>query len=125
MPREVPIPLDMAAISFESINAVALARELLRSEQSSEDGRAAQTLAKSKGLTTVLTAVPAGGHIGEHRAPGPVIIVPLIGSAVFSGGSSEPRSISVGQALLVGEGQKHQVTAHEDCAFLIVIGLQT
>ena len=124
MPEEVPIPLDVTAISFKMIDALSLAEDLLKSEQSQKDGRAARTLGKSKGLTTVLTVIAGGGNLGEHAAPGPVVIVPLVGTATFSG-AGEAHSISVGQALLVGEGQKHQVTAREDCAFLIIIGLQS
>ena len=125
MASEVPIPLDLAAISFKSIDVLSLAEDLLKSEQSLKDGRAARTLAKCKGLTTILTVIPAGGKVGEHAAPGPVIIVPLVGTATFSSGQGEAHSICVGQALLVGEGQKHRVTAREDCAFLVVIGLQS
>ena len=125
MPEEVPIPLDLTAISFKMIDALSLAEDLLKSEQSQKEGRAARTLGKSKGLTTVLTVIAGGGNLGEHAAPGPVVIVPLVGTATFSGGAGEAHSISVGQALLVGEGQKHQVTAREDCAFLIIIGLQS
>jgi len=121
------VPLDLKTLGFKSIDVVALAKDLLRSEQAVRDGRAARTLAKSKGLTAVLTAVPAGGHVGEHAAPGPVVIVPLVGAATFTDGAErdDAHPISVGQALFVGEGQKHRVAAREDCAFLIVIGLQT
>lgn len=122
---EVPIPLDLAAISSVSIDAVSLANQLLKSEQAARDGRAARTLGKSPGLTLVLTAIPAGGTVGEHAAPGPVVIVPLIGAATVRSAGAPERLISVGEALLLGEGQKHQVTAQEDCAFLIVIGQQS
>ena len=125
MPGEVPVPLDLTEISFESVDALSMAKDLLGSDESRTDGRSARTLAKNRGLTTVLTVIPAGGNVGEHAAPGPVVIVPLIGTATFRSGQGEPHPISVGQALFVGEGQKHHVTAREDCAFLIVIGLQT
>ena len=127
MSDKIPVPLDLTTLAFKSIDVLSLAKELLRSEQAVRDGRAARTLAKSKGLTAVLTVVPAGGNVGEHTAPGPVVIIPLVGTATFSSGAGreEPHPISVGQALFVGEGQKHQVAAREDCAFLIIIGLQS
>ena len=127
MTERIPVPLDLTAISFTSVDARSLAKELLKSESAVHDGRAARTLGKSKGLTTVLTVIPAGGNVGEHAAPGPVVIVPLFGTAIFTGGGDEndAHPISVGQTLFVGEGQKHQVTAREDCAFLIIIGLQS
>lgn len=121
------VPLDLTTLGFKPIDVLALANELLRSEQAVHDGRAARTLAKGKGLTVVLTVVPAGGNVGEHAAPGPVVIVPLVGTATFTNGAGQEdvHPVSVGQALFVGEGQKHQVAAREDCAFLIVIGLQS
>ena len=119
--------LDFAAVTVESLDVVSLARELLTSEQITRDGRTARTLAKSEGLTAVLTAVRAGGSVSEHSAPGPVIIVPLIGTAIFSGGDGQrgPRQVSVGHMLCIGKGQRHEVAATEDCAFLIIIGLQS
>jgi quercetin dioxygenase-like cupin family protein len=121
------VPLDLATLSFESVDVLSLAKELLGSEHAVRDGRAARTLAKGHGLTAVLTVVPAGGNLGEHLAPGPVVIIPIVGTATFSGGKDRPEaySISVGQTLFVGEGQKHQVSANEDCAFLILIGLRS
>ena len=125
MTDRTAVPLDLTEISFRSLDALSLAKELLGSEHASRDGRAARTLGKSKGLTVVLTVVPAGGNVGEHAAPGPAVIVPLLGTATFSSGADqETHPVSVGQALFVGEGQKHQVAAAEDCAFLIIIGLQ-
>ena len=127
MNETTPVPLDLTTLAFKSIDVLALAKGLLGSEQAVHDGRAARTLAKSKGLTAVLTVVPAGGNIREHAAPGPVVIVPLVGTATFTNGAGQDdgHPISIGQALFVGEGQKHQVAAREDCAFLIVIGLQS
>ena len=127
MTDKIPVPLDLATLSFKSIDVLSLAKELLGSEHTGRDGRAARTLAKSQGLTAVLTVVPAGGNVGEHIAPGPVVIVPIVGAATFSSGKDrrEAHPISVGQALFVGEGQKHQVSATQDCAFLIIIGLQS
>ncbi len=127
MTDKIPVPLDLATLAFESIDVLSLAKEFLKSEHTARDGRASRTLAKSRGLTVVLTAVPAGGNIGDHAAPGPVVIVPLLGTATFNSGTGPQGAhpISNGQALFVGEGQKHQVEAREDCAMLIIIGLQS
>jgi len=124
MSDDLAVPFDLATIGFQPVDALALARELLESEQARKDGRAARTLGKSRGLTTVLTVLRAGGHLGEHRAPGPLAIVPVVGRATFVGPSGEEHPVSVGQTLFVGEGQTHRVTAGEDSAFLVVIGLQ-
>ena len=126
MTNPIPIPLDLTSIGVQPSDVLSLAIELLKSEHTVRDGHGARTLAKSKGLTVVLTVVPAGGNVGEHPAPGPVVIVPLVGTATFHSGADgeDEQSITIGQTLFVGEGQRHRVTAREDCAFLIIIGLQ-
>jgi hypothetical protein len=60
------------------------------------------------------------------------VIVPLFGTATFSGetdsgetGSSDEHPIWIGHALFIGEGQKHRVRASEDSAFLVIIGLRS
>jgi quercetin dioxygenase-like cupin family protein len=71
--------------------------------------------------------VRAGESIGEHAAPGPVIIMPLFGTAIFSDGNGQRdlRQVSFGHILFIVKGQKHQVAAKDDCAFLIFMGLQS
>jgi quercetin dioxygenase-like cupin family protein len=122
----IPTPLDFGSLSFHSKGALSLAKELLESDYVARDGRAARTLAKSDALTTVLTVIRAGGHIDEHSAASATVIVPLLGTALFNmrGGKPERQAVSVGEVLFMGPGQKHQVTAEEDCAFLIIIGSQ-
>ena len=126
MTNLIPFPLDLTSPAFESSDVLSLANELLKSEHTVRDGHGARTLEKSKGLTVVLTVVPAGGNVGQHVAPGPVVIVPLVGTATFHSGADgeHEQSITIGQTLFVGEGQRHRVTAREDCSFLIIIGLQ-
>ena len=121
----VRAPLDFSSLDFASIETLSLAKELLRSAQAAKDGRAARTLAKSDGLTVVLTVVPAGGNIGEHTAPGPVVIVPILGTVTFGDGGEGIHHVPEGQALFVKAGQKHHVSAEEDCAFLLIIGPQS
>ena len=78
-------PLDFGAITLESLDVAAIARDLLGSEELARNGRSARTLAKGKGMTAVLTAVRAGGEIHEHVAPGPVVIVPVTGAVTVEG----------------------------------------
>ena len=126
MTEKIPAPLDLEGLGFKSIDVLSLAKELLGSEHAVRDGRAARTLAKSGGLTVVLTVVPAGGNLAEHVTPGPVVIVPLMGTATFSGTDAQDgHPVWIGHALFIGEGQRHRVSASEDCAFLIFIGLQS
>jgi quercetin dioxygenase-like cupin family protein len=126
MTDRIPTPLDFSGLSFRSQETLALAKELLGSENAARDKRAARTLAKSEALTVVLTVIRAGGRIEEHSAASATVIVPLLGTALFKmqGADQELQAVSVGEILFMGSRQKHQVSATEDCAFLIVIGSQ-
>ena len=103
----------------------AIAHDLLGSEELARNGRSARTLAKGKGMTAVLTAVRAGGEIHEHAAPGPVVIVPVTGAVTVEGlKNRQSLTLGSGRTLFIGQGEKHRVSAAEDAAFLLLIGLQ-
>ena len=102
------------------------AHDLLGSEELARNGRSARTLAKGKGMTAVLTAVRAGGEIHEHAAPGPVVIVPVTGAVTVEGlKNRQSLTLGSGRPLFIGQGEKHRVSAAEDAAFLLLIGLQS
>jgi quercetin dioxygenase-like cupin family protein len=126
MTDRIPTPLDFDGLSFQSQNALALAKELLGSDHAARDMRAARTLAKSDALTVVLAVIRAGGHIDEHSAANATVIVPLLGTALFKmqGADPELQPVSAGEVLFMGSRQKHEVSATHDCAFLIIIGSQ-
>jgi quercetin dioxygenase-like cupin family protein len=126
MTDRIPTPLDFGGLSFQTQKTLALARELLGSDHTARDTRASRTLAKSEALTVVLTVIRAGGHIDEHSAASATVIVPLLGTALFKMQAADPelQSVSVGEVLYMGSRQRHQVSAKEDCAFLIIIGSQ-
>ena len=93
----------------------AIAHDLLGSEELARNGRSARTLAKSKGMTAVLTAVRAGGEIHEHAAPGPVVIVPVTGAVTVEGlKNRQSLTLGSGRTLFIGQGEKHLVSAAED-----------
>ena len=118
-------PLDFGAITLESLDVAAIAHDLLGSEELARNGRSARTLAKGKGMTAVLTAVRAGGEIHEHVAPGPVVIVPVTGAVTVEGlENRQSLTLGSGRTLFIGQGEKHRVSAAEDAAFLLLIGLQ-
>ena len=119
-------PLDFGAITLESLDVAAVAHDLLGSEELARNGRSARTLAKGKGMTAVLTAVRAGGEIHEHVAPGPVVIVPVTGAVTVEGlENRQSLTLGSGRTLFIGQGEKHRVSAAEDAAFLLLIGLQS
>ena len=119
-------PLDFGAITLESLDVAAIARDLLGSEELARNGRSARTLAKGQGMTAVLTAVRAGGEIHEHVAPGPVVIVPVTGAVTVEGlENRQSLTLGSGRTLFIGQGKKHRVSATEDAAFLLLIGFQS
>ncbi len=125
MTIERHVPLHFAGSLFEHVNLRSIAELLLGSDISKREGRTARTLVKSEGLTVVLETLRPGAGIPEHVAPGPVTVVPLQGSAKFSKpNGAEAVSVGVGTALFISPGERHSVSASEDTAFLIVIGLQ-
>ncbi len=125
MTTERHVPLHFAGSSFDHVDLRSIAEQLLSSDIAKRERRTARTLAKSKRLTVVLEALRPGGEIREHAAPGPVTIVPLLGSATFSKpNGAEAISVDVGTVLFIPPGERHSVSASEDTAFLIVIGSQ-
>ena len=125
MTTERHVPLHFEGSSFAHVDLRSIAEQLLNSDIAKREGRTARTVAKSKRLTVVLETLRPGGEIREHAAPGPVTIVPLLGSAkVSKRNGAEAISVDVGTALFIPPGEKHSVSASEDTAFLIVIGSQ-
>jgi len=127
MTGKIPTPLDFASLKVADLDVLALARELLDSDNAVQDGRSSRTLAKSNALTVVLTVIRRGHGLDEHTAPGPVMIVPLIGAAEFSSGQKAAAGtiIGPGRILMIGKAEKHHLSAREDSAILIVIGSQS
>jgi quercetin dioxygenase-like cupin family protein len=124
MTRKVPVPVDFDALGFRSLDVLSLAGELLTSENAAGDGRTSRTLARSRGLTLVLTAIRAGHSLHDHAAPGPLTIVPIVGTSEFGSDSAGTEEVGPGRVLMIGAGETHRVRAREDCAFLILIGAQ-
>ena len=108
---------------FERFDLEAIAEELLGLARSAGDGKAARTLLKSAELTLVVMALRAGGHLLEHSAPGPLLVVPLRGHASFTDTATDTLGpVRDRTVLLFGPGRRHAVTAEDDAAFLLVIG---
>jgi quercetin dioxygenase-like cupin family protein len=123
MTSNVPTPLDFTSLRLQPFDAGTLADELLRSAGAARDGRSSRTLAKSKALTVVLTVLRAGHSLEEHAASGPVTVVVLRGAVTFTSPDAELKAtVSPGQILMLGIGERHTVHATEDAGFLILIG---
>jgi quercetin dioxygenase-like cupin family protein len=93
----------------------------LRSEPEYEsNGRNGTTLVKNGELRVVLMAMPAGGEMADHHAPGPITVQVLEGEIEFSVGGSA-HLIRPGKLLSLSSGETHAVKAIQASAFLLTI----
>jgi quercetin dioxygenase-like cupin family protein len=95
----------------------------MKEEAFRKSGRDALTLVHGRDLTAVLTAAKKGTICGEHRNPGPTMILPLSGSLRISA-SALGRSLDLrrGSAAAVAPKVPHVIEARSTCAFLTLIG---
>lgn len=116
-------PLQFTADLFQSLDVQPIVTELLAAARADADGKAARTLLKSPAITLVVTVLRAGARLVEHAAPGHVLVVPLHGRVRFTA-PARPAEAHVAdrELLALGAGQRHEVTALEDAAFMLVIG---
>lgn len=116
-------PLTFASDVFETLHLDAIARDLIEAARTDADGKAARTLVKSPELTTVVTALRKGAILREHSAPGPVLVIPLIGRIRFEAPArSASADLDERRVLAMSPGMRHAVAADEDAAFLLVLG---
>ncbi|GAC1324159.1 MAG: hypothetical protein NVSMB22_12650 [Chloroflexota bacterium] len=87
-------------------------------------GPSGRTLVKEPDLRIVLMALRNGARLEEHETSGPVSIQAIEGRlhVRLPDGGMELRG---GQLLALEAGIAHDITALEDCAFLLTIGRTT
>lgn len=71
---------DPAAV----VDLVAQGEQLLHQARTRGQGRAVRSVARQPGLNVILLALPAGGALPEHDAPGPASLQCLSGEVVLS-----------------------------------------
>jgi quercetin dioxygenase-like cupin family protein len=119
-------PLPLTPETFARLSTHEIATELIERARTEPDGKAARTLLKRAELTVVAMALRAGATLREHSAPGPVLVVPLVGHVTFTAdAASTDAEVTADYALAMGAGLRHAVTATEDAAFLLVIGARS
>lgn len=120
-----PRPVALTAETTEVFPLQVLAQELMAEETFRKSGRNALTLTHQPSLTVVLIVLGEQTVLQEHKAPGPVILVPLSGRMEFSKGAGvDPVALEPGTSVAFGAHLVHRVEAHEDSALLVVIGEQ-
>ena len=118
-------PIELTPTSLESFPVETLARELMTEETFQHSGRSALTLTHHKDFTVVLTVMKANTQLKDHQASGPVLLQPLFGRmTVTKSAGSDPLPFQNGTSIFFGSHLVHNVEAHEDSAFLIIIGGQ-
>jgi quercetin dioxygenase-like cupin family protein len=100
-----------------------LVDELLATPEVQREGKTGRTLAKSQHLTVVLTVMRAGERVREQTIPAPTIVVAIRGDLSFDrAGEASHVSAQSESVLLMGPGVPHEIVAHTDSAFLLVLG---
>lgn len=119
----VHMPLQVTSETFAGFSLDPLVDELLASREVEREGKTGRTLAKSETMTVVLTVMRAGERVHEQTIPTPTLVVPIRGELSFDRGrDAAPVSTEDDAIMLMGAGIEHEIIAHTDCAFLLVMG---
>ena len=114
------MPIQISGTMAETFDLKATAAALRAGPEYGNNGRSAQTLAKTPEMNVVLTVVKEEVVLGEHQAPGSVILTVVEGKIGFISGGGE-REVEAGCSVVFAGGVKHSVRGIEEAAFLLVI----
>lgn len=88
-----------------------------------EGDRNARTLVEEPSYRVVLTALKAGTHVREHRAPGWASIHAIAGHLRLRLGDEEGIDLAAGSLLVLEPRLAHDVEALEESAFLLTLAV--
>ena len=94
---------------------------LLERARASGTGRAVRTVVRQPGQSLILLALPEGGGLPDHDAPGPASLQCLSGEVVLAAGETEWR-LPAGSAVLIPQ-TRHEVRALADSLCLLAVSL--
>ena len=118
-------PVELTASTLTSFPLHAMAQQLMTEEIFQTSGKNALTLIHHKDLTVVLTVMQAGAVLHEHHAPAPVTLMPLFGEIVLATAEGKTHlALDQHNAAVFAAHLPHRVEAHQDSAFVLVIGGQ-
>lgn len=92
---------------------------LLEKARAGGTGRAVRVVVRQPGQQVLLLALPAGGGLPAHDAPGPASLHCLTG-AVRLGAGDQAWELTPGQVVRIPDAT-HDVLAHEDSTCLLVV----
>ena len=81
------------------------------------------TLVKTERLEVVRLVMAAGKEIGEHKAPGEIVVQCLEGKIAFTS-PGKTVELSAGEMLYLAPQEPHSVRCIEDASFLLTILLK-
>lgn len=116
-------PAEFTPGTIEVFNLQAMAKQLMTEKPFIEHGRSGLTLTRDDNHTMVLTVAKGGKTVQEHHPAGPTTIVMLSGSMTLMTNKNDQNvSLMSGMAAAFAPDVAHQIIAHTDSAFLIMIG---
>ena len=118
-------PVELTPSTLTSFPLQAMAQQLMTEDAFQTSGRNALTLFHHKDLTVVLTVLKARAVLQEHHAPAPVTLLPLFGEIMLASAEGTPRlTLDHSKAAVFAAHLPHRVEAHQDSAFILVMGGQ-
>lgn len=113
-------PKERLAAAVQQVDLADAAARLRAEAHASVAGHRQVALVRHGPLTMILFAFDAGGLLKEHQADGEVIIHVLRGrlSVAVAGESVE---LTAGTLVALAPGQRHSVSASEECDMLLTI----
>ena len=125
-----PVPLDLgltevtvpaATPAAAVVDLMSVGAELMDKARSSGRGRAVKAVVRQPGQSLILLALPEGGGLPDHDAPGPASLQCLTGSVVLAAGERE-WPLPAGTAVLIPQ-ERHEVRALADSLCLLAVSL--
>lgn len=118
MPLSRPLADDLLQFDLEEERLRVVASDAL-----TRTGRSARMLVKDGPLRVTLIALGPGGRIAEHRADGPITILPVHGTLLVEA-LGQRRSLVTGDVVALGAGVEHAVESDKGAAFLLTVAAQ-
>ncbi|MDO5739016.1 MAG: hypothetical protein Q4P07_02590 [Ornithinimicrobium sp.] len=103
------------------VDLLAVGEELMTKARAGVTGRAVRAVVRQSGQMLILLAMPAGGGLPDHDAPGPASLQCLSGQAVLVAGDRS-WSLRPGSAVMIPQ-ERHEVRALTDSLCVLAVSL--
>lgn len=113
--------LSESTATIGVVDLHAVGEQLMDRARESGSGRAVRAVLRQPGQTVILLALPEGGGLPDHDAPGPASLQCLAGEVVLAAGDRE-WPLSAGSAVLIPQ-ERHEVRALSDSLCLLAVSL--